>query len=248
MPNRLCDVVPSAFRISRWPQPDSCAAWATVNAAGMPLADFGGARRVLVGADEVDLPRRQRRRLERGVALACARRLHRPRPRPRGAASAAAAPLPSCRSSWRAIAAARPPGSPLILFAYWVSSISVPSCVPGVVEHARAHRRLAHALHELLHEERLELLRGLADRRLRIARRRRAQRLRSSVASADVEPRRAPPARMRRSPRSSDDLELGRQRAGRLHRLQDREQVLRRRAERVERLDDVGELRARAPC
>ncbi len=38
MPNRLCDVEPSAFLISRWPQPDSCAAWATVNAAGMPLA------------------------------------------------------------------------------------------------------------------------------------------------------------------------------------------------------------------
>ena len=47
-----------------------------------------------------------------------------------GAARAAAAPLPIWRSSWRAIAAARPPGRPLILFAYWVSSISVPSCVP----------------------------------------------------------------------------------------------------------------------
>src|SRR6185369_7600365 len=46
-----------------------------------------------------------------------------------------------------------------------------------VVEHPRADRRLAHALHQLLHEERLELPGGLADGRLRIARRGGAQRL-----------------------------------------------------------------------
>jgi len=37
MPNRLYEVLPSALRISPLPQPDSCAACATMNAAGMPL-------------------------------------------------------------------------------------------------------------------------------------------------------------------------------------------------------------------
>ena len=35
-----------------------------------------------------------------------------------------------CRSSWRAITSARPPGMPLIVFESCVSSISVPICVP----------------------------------------------------------------------------------------------------------------------
>ena len=39
-----------------------------------------------------------------------------------------------------------------------------------VVEHARGQRRLAHALHQLLHEQRLELLGDLAHRGLRVAR------------------------------------------------------------------------------
>src|SRR5450755_3941072 len=58
MPKRLCALLPSAFLISRWPQPDSWAAWATMNAAGMQL---GGAGRVLVRANEVDLLLRERR-------------------------------------------------------------------------------------------------------------------------------------------------------------------------------------------
>jgi hypothetical protein len=45
----------------------------------------------------------------------------------------AAAPSPTvCRSSWRAIASARPPGRPLILTASCWSSISVPSFVPSL--------------------------------------------------------------------------------------------------------------------
>ena len=37
MPNKLFDVLPSAFRMSRLPQPDSCAACATMKLAGMPV-------------------------------------------------------------------------------------------------------------------------------------------------------------------------------------------------------------------
>src|ERR1700750_3435091 len=37
MPNRLYEVEPSAFLISLRPQPVSCAAWAIMNVAGMPV-------------------------------------------------------------------------------------------------------------------------------------------------------------------------------------------------------------------
>ena len=95
----------------------------------------------------------------------------------------------------------------------------------------------AHALHQLLHEQRLELLGRLLDRRLRVARAARAARRSDCDVGGEADRRRA----------SSDHLDLGIQRAGALHRLQDRQQVLRRRAERVQRLDHVGQL-ARRPA
>src|SRR5215204_3887912 len=42
----------------------------------------------------------------------------------------------------------------------------------------------------------------------------------------------------------SDDLELGAQRAGRFHRLQDRQQILRRGTDGVERLNDFAQVGA----
>ena len=49
-----------------------------------------------------------------------------------GGASVGVAGAPILRSSCRAMASLRPPGMPVIFCATWVSSISVPICVPAL--------------------------------------------------------------------------------------------------------------------
>src|SRR6185295_10768164 len=261
MPNRFLALLPSAFLISWRPQPDSCAAWPIMNAAGIPLcASAARAAAACCCTKSTCL-------CESGVAGAAAAGA--PLAGAAGAASAADAPTPICRSSWRAIASVSPPGRPVIFAAYWLSSISVPSLVPSlssIPELSVASRMLfinccmksasnCFAVSRMAaFGSRAAALRSSAIESAPLA-------VPASDESGGVDAAVMRPPRLRHSPlhcpqrgRShpgtarrcpSDHLELGHQRAGGLHRLQDREQVLRRRAERVERLDHVGELGAR---
>ncbi len=121
---------------------------------------------------------------------------------------------------------------------------------------AGLHRRLAHALDHLAHEERFELLGrflrglrvvlpGLELQRIQRARIHR-QRIRGRGGGGGRQAERhggLPAVRRWRTQRPSDDLQFGIERTRGLDGLQDGQQVLRRGAQRVERAHHVGELR-----